>query len=87
MFKVIKDSQFEDSEVPFLREKGINLGIILGIKVSFLAFFVDKNVPFLDKKELKRYLYFYQKVPTRAYKSPDETHFIDKLLMLLALRL
>ena len=84
MFKLKKDPQFEDSEVPFLRQKryhfryhfenGIILGIILGKKVSFLPLFGNKNVPFLEKNELKRYLYFFKKVPTGTYKSPDETH-------------
>ena len=91
MFKLKKDPQFEDSEVPFLRQKryhfryhfgkkGIILGIILGKKVSFLPLFVNKNVPFLEKNELKRYLYFFKKVPTGTYKSPKETHYIEYIL-------
>ena len=93
MFKVKNGSQFEDPRYPFGEKKGIILGIILGKKVSFLLLFVTKNVPFLDKNGLKRYLYFFKMVPTGTYKSPDETLYIpsfyapgSKLILLLESR-
>ena len=72
---------------PFREKKGIILDIILREKVLFLPLLINKSVPFLDKNKLIRYLCFFKKVPTGTYKSPDETHFIDGLLMLIALRL
>ena len=74
MFKLKKDSQIQDSEVPFWREKRYYFRYHLGQKGIIFTAFVNKNVPFLNKNGLKRYLYFFKKVPTGTYKSPDETH-------------
>ena len=71
--KLKKTPNLKPQRSLFWEKKGINIGIILGKKVSFCAFFVNKNVPFLDKNEMKRYLYFFKKVPTRTYKCADKT--------------
>ena len=60
LFKVEKDPQFEDSEVPFLRQKryhfryhfgkkGIILGIILGKRYHFYRFLLIKMYLFWRK--------------------------------------